>query len=192
MAAQAGQATGPSAGPPAARAGPGPRTTSSSSASASASASASGGGSHRSSFSGSLSDYSDEPTAGPSNHIGGRQRPAPHPTVAASNMMPISTMQPHSVPTPVPQTSPHHHQQHQQQDQQSLPSQRLMAPPLASTSSSGSGAPGGGPHHRRPQTISKHQQHLYQNHTAELAAYISSVFLPSVLPTAEEYQVGRF
>lgn len=56
-------------------------------------------------------------------------------------------------------------------------------------------APASGPipsgsQHRRPHPISRHNYQLYQTHTAELASYISSVFLPSVLPTAEEYQVG--
>ncbi|KAI8452376.1 hypothetical protein BY996DRAFT_4584636 [Phakopsora pachyrhizi] len=39
--------------------------------------------------------------------------------------------------------------------------------------------------------IQAQAQHLshYQQHTAELAAYITQVFLPSVLPTPEEYQV---
>lgn len=34
-----------------------------------------------------------------------------------------------------------------------------------------------------------HQLTYFQQHTAELAAYITQIFLPSVLPTAEEYQV---
>lgn len=35
-----------------------------------------------------------------------------------------------------------------------------------------------------------HQLTYFQQHTAELAAYITQIFLPSVLPTAEEYQVS--
>lgn len=46
-----------------------------------------------------------------------------------------------------------------------------------------------GSHHRRAVPIARHNFQLYQAHTSELAAYISSIFLPSVLPTPEEYQV---
>ncbi|KAH9821213.1 hypothetical protein DFH28DRAFT_1079273 [Melampsora americana] len=37
--------------------------------------------------------------------------------------------------------------------------------------------------------LSQHHLSHYQQHTAQLAAYITQIFLPSVLPTAEEYQI---
>ncbi|POW04390.1 hypothetical protein PSTT_10418 [Puccinia striiformis] len=43
--------------------------------------------------------------------------------------------------------------------------------------------------HAQLQAQAAHQLSYYQQHMADLAAYITQVFLPSVLPTPEEYQI---
>ncbi|WAR59912.1 hypothetical protein PtB15_11B553 [Puccinia triticina] len=78
-------------------------------------------------------------------------------------------------------TKSHHHHHHQQQAHHHSAAHREPRPSNSTRRASSNTS--------TTTAVQAHQLSYYQQHMADLATYITQVFLPSVLPTPEEYQI---